>query len=140
MKKIQLSIWRWKYNVPYLQVEDSLKPPVAFSRLGRQPLNSLCFYTFLILWRKKLPSPLEVSLISGRRFDFSQQINKSNYQGVKTPASCIKYLAWSAAFLTFRELVRKIDNLTFCKVFSENLTKCEEISPFVRCKKRNWSS
>ena len=27
-------------------------------------------------------------------------------------------LAWSAAILTFREVVRKLDNLTFCKVFT----------------------
>ena len=28
------------------------------------------------------------------------------------------YIAWSAAILTFREVVRKLDNLTFCKIFT----------------------
>ena len=29
-----------------------------------------------------------------------------------------RLLAWSAAILTFCEVVRKLDNLTFCKVFT----------------------
>ena len=33
---------------------------------------------------------------------------------------CSKYIyvSWSAAILTFREVVRKLDNLTFCKIFT----------------------
>ena len=49
-------------------------------------------------------------------------------------------LAWSAAILTFCEVVRKLDNLTFCKVFTSELPyKMWGTSRFVRCKKRSWS-
>ena len=30
----------------------------------------------------------------------------------------IRYLAWSAAILTFREVETKLDNQMFCKVFT----------------------
>ena len=70
-------------------------------------LTFLCQMLEVALFIEKINEKFTLLIFTHSIFTLCKVVNK-----------CYLQLAWSAVILTFCEVVRKLDNLTFCEVFT----------------------